>query len=501
MSPLSRISLVALPLLLGACTEGLRSPTGPLPEPADGPSLAVSAFAGQVVINEVMVDPNIVLDASGEWLELHNRTDAPIDVQGWRIAGANDAVHTITSSLVVPALGYVVVAKNGTVGTNGGVSVQYVYGAMNMANTSDWVALRDGSGNSVDSVAWSTAMPAGFTRGVTDPDGNNLDAKGSNWHTASATYGGGDRGTPGAQNDGRRSPLTVRVLDVGQGDAIYVTNGASRVLVDGGPSTTAMASVISEFGLTGKKVHLMVMTHPHADHLAGLREFFKTVRDVDVGIFLENKDVYAGSTLQSLRDSVNARLGRGELQYRDTDDPCGTGAAVCTFLLDGGARLRVMKPKPTDANPNNRSVAIKLVGPDSASFTMWMAGDAEHDAIEWFDDVAGYDTSPGMNVDVLKAGHHGSCNGITSRLLDLLTPTYVTMGVSSTNTYGHVHTQTKTLLTARGIPWYRTDENGRITITTPGTPGGGYSVTTVTGGASLAGDADGTSASSECVSL
>jgi beta-lactamase superfamily II metal-dependent hydrolase len=48
-----------------------------------------------------------------------------------------------------------------------------------------------------------------------------------------------------------------------------------------------------------------------------------------------------------------------------------------------------------------------------------------------------------MDVDVLKADHHGSCNGVMSRLLDLLTPTYVTMGVSSTNTYHHVHTQTK----------------------------------------------------------
>lgn len=394
-----------------------------------------------------------------------------------------------------------VLARNGSAGTNGGVAEDYVYGALTLANASDWVALRDASGNSVDSVARSTTMPAGASRGAVDPDGNNLDAKGSNWTTATSAYGSGDAGTPGGQNDGRRSALTVRVLDVGQGDAIYITNGASRVLIDGGPSMTNMASLISEFGLSGKTLHYMVVTHPHSDHLAGLREFFKTAQNVDVGIFWENKDTYSGSTLASLRDSANARAGRGELDYRDTDDACGTGAAICTIRLDGGARMHLLDPKPTDANPNNRSGAVKLVGPDSASFTMWMAGDAEHDAIAWFDDTAAYGVSPGMDVDVLKAGHHGSCNGITSRLLDLLTPAYVTMGVSSTNTDKHVHTQTKDLLGARSIPWYRPDENGRITITTPGTPGAGYSVTTATGSASMDGDADDASLDSECDTL
>jgi competence protein ComEC len=264
---------------------------------------------------------------------------------------------------------------------------------------------------------------------------------------------------------------------------------------------TPMAGLVSEFALSGKKIHYMILTHPHADHLAGLREFFKTAQNVKVGIFLENKDVYAGSTLASLRDSVNARAGRGELDYRDTDNACNDGAPICTVLLDGGARMHILDPKPTDGNPNNRSVAVKLVGPDSASFTMWMAGDAEHGALDWFDDVASYDVSPGMNVNVLKAGHHGSCNGISSRLLDLLTPSYVTMGVSSTNTYSHVHTQTKTLLTSRSIPWYRTDENGRITIATPGTVGGGYTVTVAGGVASMSGDADAASASAECIAL
>jgi competence protein ComEC len=288
---------------------------------------------------------------------------------------------------------------------------------------------------------------------------------------------------------------------VGQGDALYITNGLSKVLVDGGPSTVAMGSFITEFGLNPGRLDLMILTHGHSDHLTGLREFYKSTYNIAVTTFLENKDATTGSTLTSLRDSVNARVGRGVLDYRDTDDPCGTGAAVCTFLLDGGARLHVLKPKTSDSNPNNRSVAVKLVGPDSASFTMWMAGDAEHAAIDWFDLTGSYDTSPGMDVTVLKADHHGSCNGISSRLLDLTTPSYVTMGVSATNTYGHIHSQTKTLLSSRSVPWYRTDENGRITFTTPGTVGGGYTVSVARGTLSMNGSADATSADTGCNNL
>jgi len=485
-------------LLLAACTDKSESPAGPSPA---GPRFTVSSYAGQIVINEIMADPNAISDTDGEWFEVTNRGTAAVNIQGWTIAGNNDANHTIASSVSIPAGGYVVLARNGNSGLNGGVTANYAYGTMTMANSADWVALRDGSGASVDSAAWSTSMPVGSSRGVTDPDSDNLDAKGSNWHTSAVAYGSGDNGTPGAQNDGRRSPLTVRILEVGQGDAIYITNGSSKVVVDGGPSMTTMASRITSLGLDNQTINYMILSHAHDDHYAGLREFFKTSHNIGISYFFENKDASTATTLGSLRDSINARVARGVLTYRDTDDPCGTGASICTLLLDGGAKVHILKPKTSDTNPNNRSVAVKLVGPDSASFSLWMAGDAEHEEIAWFDDTAGYDTSLGMNVDVLKADHHGSCNGITSRLLDLLTPTYVTMGVSSTNTYHHVHTQTKDLLSGRSIPWYRTDENGQITFTSPGTPGGGYSVSIVRGSASMNGSADAASSDSTCDNL
>lgn len=483
-------------LLLSACGELARTPTAPV---VPGPQLAVSAYASQIVINEVMVDPNAVTDANGEWLEVHNRGASAVNLQGWTLASNNDSPQTIASSVSVPAGGYVVLARNGNSGTNGGVTPDYTYAIINLANTSDWVALRDGGGASVDSVSWASTMPAGATRGVSDPSLDNLDAKGSNWHTSTAAFGAGDKGTPGARNEGKRGELVVRIIDAGQADAILIENGDTRIIVDAGQGLARMANLISEFGMAGGDIDMMFMSHAHYDHHGGLREFFKSAHAISIPVFFENKDAGTSTTLAELRDSITARAGRSELDYRDTDDPCGTGAAVCTFVLDGGAKLHVMKPKPT-GDVNDRSVPLKLVGPDSASFTMWLSGDAEHAALNWFD-TTGYDVYPGMNVNVVKGNHHGSCNGINSRFLDLTTPDWMTFGVSATNGYHHVHTQTKDLLTNRSIPWYRSDGNGRITFRTPGTSGGGYTVTVEKGVASMDGAADDTSSQTACNNL
>jgi len=360
------------------------------------------------------------------------------------------------------------------------------------------VALRDGTGASVDSVSWATTMPAGATRGTSDPSLDNLDAKGSNWHTGTSAFGAGDAGTPGARNDGKRGALTVRIIDAGQADAIFIENGDTRIILDAGQGLGRMADLIEEFGMANGTIDMMFMSHAHYDHHGGLREFFKSVHNISIPIFFENKDAGTSTTLLELRDSLNARDGRNVMDYRDTDDPCGTGASICTITMNGGAKLHVLKPNPAGTTPNNRSVPVKLVGPDSASFSMWFAGDAEHEEIDWFDTGANYDVQPGMDVNVLKANHHGSCNGVTSRYAQLLSPDWVTFSVAAVNDYGHVHNQTKEMFTQYGRPWYRTDQNGTITIRSPGTPGGGYTISGVHGGASMTGPSDRASSQTHC---
>jgi beta-lactamase superfamily II metal-dependent hydrolase len=294
-------------------------------------------------------------------------------------------------------------------------------------------------------------------------------------------------------------PVVVRVLDVGQGDANLIVNGNSKVLIDGGPDLARFRVLIDSLGLNNTTIDAVIVSHGHSDHASGLRALFERNRNIRIRYFFDNGDQTTFNSVQQLRDSAVARANRGELVYRDTDDPCGDGSTICTLLLDGGAKLHVMRPDPNGSNVDNRTAPVKLVGPDSASFTMWFAGDARHEAIDWFIDHARYDLAPGMKVDVLKGQEHGNCRAIPHRFLGIADPGWLTFSLAANNPTGLIHNETKALLANHGRSWYRTDQNGSITFVSSGVPGGGFTVSATRGGTNLNGPSDSPSGSQRCV--
>ena len=299
-------------------------------------------------------------------------------------------------------------------------------------------------------------------------------------------------------NDSGGRELIVRLLDVGQGDATYVRNGSSRVIIDGGPDPETFGRYLDSLGLNNSTIDVVILSHQHLDHYRGLQELFRTTRRIHVRYFFENKDPAPAATLATLRDSILSRMDHDSLVYRDTDDPCADGRSICTITMTGGAKLHIMAPFPDGDRANNRSTVVKVIGPDSASFTMWLAGDAEHEEIDWFEAV-GYGSNPGMSVDVLKADHHGSCNGVTPRYLALTGPKWVVVSVGARNGYGHMHQQAKTVYRRAGAPWYRTDQNGTITIRSPGIFNGGFTITPERSGTNLDGSGDRVSGQAGCM--
>ena len=463
------------------------------------PSLSGSG----VIISRVMADPSLVPDDRGEWIELANLGSDSTDIRGWQLRSARDPGFTIERSLLVPPGETVVLGRNGDSTTNGGVHIDLVYTGIVLGNSGDWVVLRDASGVTADSVEWEVP-PTGL------PIEHRPVRSAAPANTPTPATERAPMAVPPLVAPTPRAPetdsnpatrtlheLVVRVLDVGQGDAILIQNGGSTVLVDGGPTAFALGEHLDALGLNDATIDAVILTHTHADHYQGLRELFASRRHITVKYFWENQDPSPNITLQKLRDSIAARVRAGSLTYRDTDDPCANGKPLCTVTLKGGARLDIMRPDPTGHGANNRSPALKLVGPDSASFTMWMAGDAEAEDISWFT-RAGYRRSPGMRVDVLKANHHGSCNGVTDLYLDLLKPSLVVASLAAVNDYGHMHSQAKSMYSRHGVPWYRTDQNGTVTLRSAGVPGSTYSVTVERGRQNMSGPSDRRSSSPEC---
>lgn len=166
---------------------------------------ALPVGPGDLVINEIMANPDLASDTYAEWLELYNATDHAIDLQGLIFRHeANDpaAVHLIDASVVVAAHGMVVIGKDDDVTRNGGVSVAYVYPPdIGFTNTGDYLAIERADGTIVDHVFWAADAPLGAAWSL-DPAyllaSSNDDP--SHFCPATAFLPMGDRGTPNAPN-------------------------------------------------------------------------------------------------------------------------------------------------------------------------------------------------------------------------------------------------------------------------------------------------------------
>ena len=167
-----------------------------------------------LVINEVLANPGgTILDANGEWFEVYNAGTRPVDMQNLVIADSAASgrrpYHLISSSLVVPSGGYVTLGNTTNTTNNGGVTIDYAYGAaLQLANSLDAVKVARVYGTdtlTLDRTQYSNAAVSaqnGISRELKNPALDNSNMDGSNWADAlvTAVYGPGGRGTPKAQN-------------------------------------------------------------------------------------------------------------------------------------------------------------------------------------------------------------------------------------------------------------------------------------------------------------
>ncbi len=169
-------------------------------------------MVGRVVINEIMQNPSSVPDSQGEWFELFNGTDQPVDIDGWTIRDDDTDLHVIDNGgpLVIPPGGYIVLGNNGDANTNGGILVDYVYDHFVLANGADEVVLVDTAGNIVDYVAYDGGPafpdPNGASMELIHPGLDN--ALGSSWAVSTNFVAGHDGGTPGFENS-QDTPVAV----------------------------------------------------------------------------------------------------------------------------------------------------------------------------------------------------------------------------------------------------------------------------------------------------
>ena len=102
--------------------------------------------------------------------------------------------------------------------------------------------------------------------------------------------------------------INVNFYDVGQGDSIHIRNGNQDILIDGGPDSKIIEKLDQNIPFQDNKIELVILTHPHADHIAGLVHVFRKYEveqilytDVfyDSNVFLEMKSIIEEKNIQT----------------------------------------------------------------------------------------------------------------------------------------------------------------------------------------------------------
>ena len=167
------------------------------------------AQVGDLVFSEMMINPSVVADEVGEWVELYNTASYAIDIEGYRFHDNDYDEYYIEDSMVVPGGTYVVLCADTNPASNGGVTCDGPFkrksaDALALGNGTDEVILSRQDGVIIDAVFYDSDW---FTVSVAiglDPlylTADNNDTA-SNWcDQTTVMTSGGEPGTPGRTND------------------------------------------------------------------------------------------------------------------------------------------------------------------------------------------------------------------------------------------------------------------------------------------------------------
>lgn len=250
--------------------------------------------------------------------------------------------------------------------------------------------------------------------------------------------------------EGANSGLVVKVLDIGQGDAILIKAAGQTVLVDSGDvaAKDKLVTYIKNEGIT--TIDKVIITHPHADHLGGMPAV------------LENFKV--GQIYDSGQTATTALYRQYLSLVKKKNIPFTVLTAGTEVVIANDLKIKIYAPeKPfiTESEINNNSVVAKLI---YHNFSMLLPGDAEKESEERMLKTYGSE----LKSNILKAGHHGSNTSSSMAFLKAVAPEAAIISVGANNDYHHPHPSTMKKYAEAKLKVYRTDTDGTITITSDG---------------------------------
>ncbi len=250
-------------------------------------------------------------------------------------------------------------------------------------------------------------------------------------------------------------------FDIGQGDSALIQIGDFDILIDGGPTDEVVYKLGKYMPFVDRTIELMILTHPHADHISGLVDVQERY---EVDVYVYNPVCYR---TDGYTEFVEAAAGKGIAV-----DKIEINEDATLYILYPISFTRVGNPDdeichrrgkegwlPAKKNINNDSVVVLLTY-DGENYLFM--GDAEKElesellASGVLDDIT--------RVNVLKAGHHCSNTSSTERFLDQVHPDMAVCSVGENNDYGHPGKKTVDLFARKGIPYAITWQTGDVVV-------------------------------------
>ncbi len=248
-----------------------------------------------------------------------------------------------------------------------------------------------------------------------------------------------------------RGVLTFAVLDIGQGDALYIESPTgARVLLDAGPDSSVLRELSKVMPPFAHSLDMIIESHPDSDHMAGFVDVLARYR---VGAYL---------TPGIIKDSTTAYA----LERTIADDHIPRYLARRGEVVDlgGGAQLKILFPDHDvtglgRGDDNMGAVVAQLVyGDTSVMLTSDMPQEIEQHLMA----LEHGDGSDELDSTILKVGHHGSRNSTSAAFVAAVRPLLAAISVGANNRYGHPSSEALRVLAAAGVPVERTDEGGTL---------------------------------------
>lgn len=262
-----------------------------------------------------------------------------------------------------------------------------------------------------------------------------------------------------------RGLLQVHVIDVGQGDSIFIRfPGGQGMLVDAGGrkgefekgrgSGEVVTSYLRRIGV--RKLDALVLTHPHEDHAAGALYLLGRFDIRAVLIPPLNSGNQSGELPDPAYNGFLARVREKNILVQEI--VCGDALSI-----DPGVRVDVLGPavRPlcgTRSDMNNNSVVLS-VRYQKRSFLL--TGDIEVEAQQQL-----VESGFPLEHDVLKVSHHGS-RYVSKDFIERVSPGLAVISVGR-NSFGQPHPDTLELLEAGKVMVFRTDRDGLTVLVSDG---------------------------------